>query len=484
MDASSENCMSSSICSLASTAPVMALMELIESLGGQVRMVGGCVRDSLLGLRPKDFDLATTLRPQRLRELEGRLDGLKVIPTGIAFGTVTVVYQGESIEVTTLREDLICDGRRAEVKFGRSFRQDAARRDFTMNALYQDLRGRVYDYYGGRDDLAQGYVRFVGDPVQRITEDYVRILRFFRFAIRFDFVADPHALEAIGCNISGLWGLSKERVFSELKSIFCGLSEKTIFSSQQQNSYAKRSYLFAKFLSLGVFAGTHSSLQQSAEMMDPTLLLSKDHPDLYTLLVQSFLVLADVDAHDGILSIVLCLYVCFDLNSKGIERWFKDMKCSQLIAKQAEIWTDVIFQNHNTTESKRICQAFHLLSRMDHHPVLRDVTRDAASLKVVVEGIEKWYNQFIKKISLSLSSQQRLQHALKSLLHVFQRELKSGHLRRAKPLLTPSDLMNQLQLKGKILGKALVRAQQLQWLGEVSERKDALERIRREFCDS
>ena len=143
------------------------------------------MRDDLLGLPVSDIDLATRLRPDEVVE---RLEaaGIKAVPTGIAHGTVTAVSDGQPVEVTTLRRDVSTDGRRATVAFTDDWKEDAARRDFTINALSADPgTGEIFDYFGGLDDLEARRVRFIGDPLQRIAEDHLRILRFFRFHARF-----------------------------------------------------------------------------------------------------------------------------------------------------------------------------------------------------------------------------------------------------------------------------------------------------------
>ena len=154
--------------------------------GRPARFVGGCVRDGLLGLPDagREIDVATPERPEQvIRLLEHA--GLPAIPTGLAHGTVTTIADGRHFEITTLRRDLACDGRHAEVEFTDDFALDAARRDFTINAMSCDVAGRLYDYFGGRADLAAGRVRFVGEAAARIAEDYLRVLRFFRFFARY-----------------------------------------------------------------------------------------------------------------------------------------------------------------------------------------------------------------------------------------------------------------------------------------------------------
>ncbi|TPG43403.1 CCA tRNA nucleotidyltransferase [Sphingomonas koreensis] len=193
------------------------LAELAALLGeGQARFVGGAVRDTLLGLPVADVDIATALEPA---EVMARLKagGLRVVPTGIAHGTVTAVLPDGPIEVTTLRHDLETDGRHAVVAFTADWQADAARRDFTMNALYADpSTGAVVDYFDGLADLRAGRVRFIGDPLERIAEDHLRILRFFRFHARFGDVPDPAGLAACTARANDLMALSRERIAAEL----------------------------------------------------------------------------------------------------------------------------------------------------------------------------------------------------------------------------------------------------------------------------
>jgi poly(A) polymerase len=188
---------------------------LVEVLG-DARFVGGSVRDTLLGIPVSDVDLATPLPPQRVIELLRATD-IKAVPTGMDHGTITAVLPSGPVEVTTLRRDVSTDGRRATVAFTDDWREDAARRDFTMNALYADPRtGEIFDYFGGIADLDARHVRFIGDPLQRIAEDHLRILRFFRFLARFGDRADPQGLDACTARAKDLMALSRERIRDEL----------------------------------------------------------------------------------------------------------------------------------------------------------------------------------------------------------------------------------------------------------------------------
>jgi tRNA nucleotidyltransferase/poly(A) polymerase len=183
---------------------------------GPLRFVGGCVRDALLGREVKDVDAATPLPPaQVMKRLKAA--GLKAIPTGIDHGTVTARIGERHFEVTTLRRDVTTDGRHATVAFTENWQEDAARRDFTMNALYCDAQGLVYDYFGGMEDAQAGKVRFIGDAAQRIREDSLRILRFFRFFAHYGQGAvDVAAIKACGELSSLIDTLSGERICLEM----------------------------------------------------------------------------------------------------------------------------------------------------------------------------------------------------------------------------------------------------------------------------
>ena len=197
------------------------LSALIAALGpGNARYVGGAVRDTLLEVDVKDVDIATPLLPA---EVTSRLKaaGIHAIPTGIEHGTVTAPLPEGVVEITTLRHDVSTDGRRATVAFSTEWRDDAARRDFTINALYADpATGEVLDYFGGLADLQARHVRFIGDARQRIREDHLRILRFFRFQARFgSYPADIKAEESCKELASTLKGLSRERIGMEMMNL-------------------------------------------------------------------------------------------------------------------------------------------------------------------------------------------------------------------------------------------------------------------------
>jgi poly(A) polymerase len=207
------------------------MARVLDALGaaeGLTRYVGGAVRDDLLGLPVNDIDLATRIVPEEVVERLERAR-IKAVPTGIDHGTVTAVSDGHPFEITTLRRDISTDGRRATVAFTDDWKEDAARRDFTINALSGDpLTGELFDYFGGLADLEQRHVRFIGDPFQRIAEDHLRILRFFRFHARFDAgTPDEAALDACTARANDLMALSRERIADELLKLL-GVADPSI----------------------------------------------------------------------------------------------------------------------------------------------------------------------------------------------------------------------------------------------------------------
>lgn len=203
----------------AMTAPaVQQVFAALEAEGGAgcVRFVGGCVRDVVMGRTPGDLDLSTQLTPDTT-EAALSAAGIRHVPTGKAFGTITAVIEGEPFEITSLREDVETDGRRAVVRYTTHWSRDAQRRDFYINALYADIRGKVFDPTGqGLDDAQAGRVRFIGDAETRLREDYLRILRFFRFSASHGRGLDEASLSACVALREGIDGLSGERIQQEL----------------------------------------------------------------------------------------------------------------------------------------------------------------------------------------------------------------------------------------------------------------------------
>ena len=198
----------------------------------KVRFVGGCVRKALCGENIDDIDLATSFEPDEVKRRLNK-DGIKVIDTGISHGTVTVILNKKKFEITTLRKDISTDGRRANVEFTSDWRDDALRRDFTINAIYVDKEGRIFDPLNGISDLQNGKIKFIGSSEKRIQEDYLRILRYFRFFTQYSKIDhDYDIIHSIKKHINGLNKISNERIFDEVKKI---LLLKNVYNLFSQN---------------------------------------------------------------------------------------------------------------------------------------------------------------------------------------------------------------------------------------------------------
>jgi len=209
------------------TPDMLTIRRAFQEAGHELRIVGGTVRDLLLGKDPKDIDFATTATPEEMKEIFEN-NGFSWIPTGEQHGTLTVLgtKDREPFEVTTLRIDTNQDGRHADVEFTRSWEKDASRRDLTYNAMSMDFDGNVFDYNGGLADLQSETTRFVGSPDERVREDFLRILRFFRFQSRFAHDIPDDELLAIKNNVDGLRNISGERMWMEMSKILSGNTEK------------------------------------------------------------------------------------------------------------------------------------------------------------------------------------------------------------------------------------------------------------------
>jgi tRNA nucleotidyltransferase/poly(A) polymerase len=200
-------------------AGVRRVFDLLDRDGEEARVIGGAVRNALLGLPIRDIDFGTTATPDVVTQ-RAAAAGIKTVPTGIDHGTVTLVLDDSAFEVTTLREDIATDGRHATVRFGRDWDADARRRDFTINALSADAAGRIHDPVGGYDDIVARRVRFIGDAATRIAEDRLRILRFFRFHAEYaEGPLDPAGLSAAMAARNDLRDLSAERIGQEMRKI-------------------------------------------------------------------------------------------------------------------------------------------------------------------------------------------------------------------------------------------------------------------------
>ena len=212
-----------------------------------VRFVGGCVRKYLSGEKIDDIDAATILTTDQIKEKLKNTD-LKIIDTGIKHGTVTVLSDTKKIELTTLRKDVKTDGRHAEIEYTDDWQLDSERRDFTMNAIYMDINGKIFDPQNGIGDLKNKNVKFIGDPQKRIEEDYLRIIRFIRFKVMYDIQLEKTTIEAIKHNLTGIKKISKERILDELLKIL----ELESFVKINENDHLREIFLmiFPEFLYL------------------------------------------------------------------------------------------------------------------------------------------------------------------------------------------------------------------------------------------
>jgi len=200
------------------TKELKQLASILLNKGDEIRLVGGCVRNFLMNNPITDFDLACKYTPKQTMEILQKAK-IKVIPTGIEHGTVTAIINHIPFEITTLRKDVLTFGRHAKVEFTDDYLEDAKRRDFTINAVYLDFDGNIYDYFNGIKDIKTGVIRFIGNAEERIQEDYLRILRFFRFYCHYGFVLDKEGLEACVKYKKNINRLSGERIKTEILKI-------------------------------------------------------------------------------------------------------------------------------------------------------------------------------------------------------------------------------------------------------------------------
>jgi len=223
-------------------AAVVQIMDMLCAEGAQAYFVGGCVRNALLCVPVTDIDISTDLKPDAV-ETRARQAGIKSIPTGKDHGTITLVVNGTSFEVTSFRKDIATDGRRAVVSFADSLEEDAMRRDFTINALYADRAGTIIDPVEGLKDITTRKIRFIGTPADRIKEDYLRILRFFRFFAQYgdpDEGFDADGLAACAELADGLEALSKERIGWEMRKLLCAQNPLRAIATMAQTGILMR----------------------------------------------------------------------------------------------------------------------------------------------------------------------------------------------------------------------------------------------------
>ena len=218
---------------------IKTLDKVFKSNNHEMRIVGGAVRDIALGKSPKDIDFATDATPDEMIAILDKAN-IKHKPTGLEHGTITAIIDGEPFEITTLRADTETDGRHAEVEFVKSWEEDAKRRDLTYNAMSMDMEGNVFDYFNGMDDLQDKVSKFVGDAEERIQEDYLRILRYFRFQGRLSTPSwNEDTLKAISSNVKGLQQISAERIWQEMSKVLAGKNIANVLTHMTKSGVSK-----------------------------------------------------------------------------------------------------------------------------------------------------------------------------------------------------------------------------------------------------
>ncbi len=259
---------------LSKNIPVKKIFDSINnfSSNSEIRYVGGCIRKIIKTEKVHDIDLATNLDPHQVCDALKK-SNIKFYETGIEYGTITAEIDGYTFEITSLREDVETDGRHARVKFSTDWKKDASRRDFTFNAIYSDLEGNLFDPFNGKEDLENGIIKFIGDPDQRIKEDYLRILRYIRFYLNYsNFRHDNEITKIIKKNIIGISYLSKERLLDELKKFF--KSNILIKLSKDKFSLELFEIIFPQIKNLRFFSNPNSFAKSKIKESDFIFLLS------------------------------------------------------------------------------------------------------------------------------------------------------------------------------------------------------------------
>jgi len=260
------------------------IFENLNEIGkeNKVRFVGGCVRKALCGEKIDDIDLATTLHPEEVKKKLAK-SNIKVIDTGIAHGTVTAYINKKKFEITTLRKDISTDGRHANVQFTLNWEEDALRRDFTINAIYADIDGRIFDPQNGISDLYKGKIKFIGSPKERIEEDYLRILRYLRFFTQYSkSTHDQNTIQSIKRHINGLNKISKERIFDEMRKILSLKNVYDLFTNDQSKEIILSIFPQFKFYErLKNFNNLNQELKDGYDYKMILALLILDHTDNY-----------------------------------------------------------------------------------------------------------------------------------------------------------------------------------------------------------
>ncbi len=259
---------------LSKSTPVKKIFESINnfSTDSEIRYVGGCIRKIILKESVDDIDLATNLNPHQVCEALKR-NNIDYFETGIEHGTITAVINQHIFEITSLREDVKSDGRHAEVKFSTDWKKDASRRDFSINSIYSDEEGNLFDPFNGKEDLKNGIIKFIGEPEQRIREDYLRILRYFRFFLIYsNHKHDLKTSKLIKKNISGISNLSKERLMDELKKYL----KSNLLTKLSRDKFSLEIFkiIFPEFKNIKIFSNPNKFAQIKIKEVDFIFLLS------------------------------------------------------------------------------------------------------------------------------------------------------------------------------------------------------------------
>ena len=265
---------SNKIKDLSNTPQLKKIFDSINSYSeiSEIRFVGGCIRKILNNEKVDDIDLATNLEPSEVSKVL-KNNQIDYYETGIKHGTITAVIDNKKFEITSLREDVLTDGRHAQVKFSKDWRNDALRRDFTINSIYSDREGNIFDPFSGKEDLENGYLKFIGDGDKRIKEDYLRILRYLRFFITYsNHKHNPETIRIIKKNIDGISQLSKERLLDELKKITTPKNLTMISRDKQTLDLFK--IIFPELIHIDIFSKLNSQAKSFFNEIDFLLLLS------------------------------------------------------------------------------------------------------------------------------------------------------------------------------------------------------------------
>ena len=265
---------SQSIIEISKKTPVNKIFKAINnySTDSEVRYVGGCIRKILNNEKVDDIDMATNLEPNIVCDVLNS-NNINFYKTGIDHGTITAVIDEHKFEITSLREDVSTDGRHANVKFSKSWKKDASRRDFTINSIYSDVKGNLFDPYNGKDDLKKGFVNFIGDPDKRIKEDYLRILRYLRFFLSYSKKShDKDLIRKLKLNLNGVSKLSKDRLLDELKKLI--KAENLEKLSKDKICLELISLIFPELKNINIFSKLNSLKRQIVENSDFIFLIS------------------------------------------------------------------------------------------------------------------------------------------------------------------------------------------------------------------